>query len=230
MRLPTGEIEVVTASALEDAFRCGLADARTPVRSVGSPVWSALAEVAEIETSDPRSLGSLLPVSLEAPEADLENEQAWKIRREIDTSTMKPGRGRLALASMAIVGCIALAVVGGEKLSQNASAERFAQAHLARRVAATPEVPLPRATPERQEVLRALHDEQDDPVKRRAAERRVRELELIRRLKEAANPHRTERQHAKRSKTPIEPPASWNPSSTPFTDGGDPRDPLNGAL
>lgn len=230
MRLPTGEIEVVTASALEDAFRCGLADARTPVRSVGSPVWRALAEVADVETSDPRRLGSLLPVSLEEPAADLENEEAWKIRRELDTSTLKPGLRRFAGAALAVVGCIALAVFGGAKLSEQASAERFAEVHLARQVAAAANAPVPHATPELQEVLRTMPDDPDEPSRRHAIERRLREMDLMRRMNEAANPHRTERQRAKRSRTPVEPPVGWGSTPSPFTESGNRLDPLNGAL
>ena len=53
MRLPTGEVEVATATALEAAFRCGLVDVHTPVRSMSSPVWTTLGELAELDQSDP---------------------------------------------------------------------------------------------------------------------------------------------------------------------------------
>jgi hypothetical protein len=223
MRVPTGEVEVVTAEALEDAFRCGLADARTPVRSVGSKVWTTLAEVAGIDTSSPEELGSLLPVALEEQALSAESGEAWQMRREIDTRGFRPSARRVVASVVAVAGVLAGTVAGGVRLWNLGYLAK--EPHLAAQVVAVEEVPRP--TPERIEPLRPVKEDSDEQeyARRRALDRKLDEMDLIRRMTEAASPRRTERLRQMRSRTPIEP-----PRPAPFSDSGNPLDPLNGGL
>jgi hypothetical protein len=224
MRLPTGEVEIVTASALEDAFHCGLADARTPVRSVACPVWTSLAEVAEIDTSDPSSLGSLLPVALEEPAADLARGKAWSVRTDLDASAFTSGRRGVIGAGLAIAGLLALMVFGGSQLPDPApsTAAGGAAAEM------TAHARAPRAPTNAIELCWETKEEREPPITRAALEARLHEMDALRVASEAAHRHHGRR--AKRSRTSLEAPRGYHAPAGPFTNGGDPRDPLNGAL
>jgi hypothetical protein len=224
MRLPTGEVEIVTASALEDAFDCGLADARTPVRSVASPMWTSLAEVAEIDTSDPRALGSLLPVAVEEPAADLARGGAWPVRTELDASAFTTGRRGVIGAGLAIAGFLALMAFGGSQLSDPAPAAAAGGAA----AAATEHARPARAPTNATELCWETKDEREPPITKAALEERLREMDALRVANEAAQRHHGRR--ARRSRTSLEAPRGYRAPASPFTNGGDPRDPLNGAL
>ena len=226
MRLPSGEIEVATASDLEGAFRCGLADARTPVRSVSSPVWRTLAEVAGIDTCDPRSLGSLLPVAVDDPAADLVRGASWRVRPDSRSHDLRSGAGRILRGGLALVGFLAVTAFGGTELSQLALAGTHVPAHRAARVPASgregfelTKVELhPRAqlTPADQHAKRVLR-------------RRLREADAVLRVEATVAPRRTKLRQEQRSRTPI----GSRPASSiagPFNSGGERFDPLNGAL
>lgn len=226
MRLPTGEVEVATASAIEDAFRCGLADARTPVRSVGSAVWRTLGEVAEIDTTDPRDLGSLLPVAVEEPAADLSEGRRWVSRTDIDAREFQPKARNLAGVAAAAMG-IAVAVFCGvqvtARMPEASALGSLPFAHhigAPKTVAPSAEVPA-KAPSEMQEVYRPIADSWER-ADRLARERRLREMDAARRIRERKYGIR-----GTKSRTPVEPPAA---STDPFSASGNPLDPLNSAL
>jgi hypothetical protein len=226
MRLPSGEIEVATATDLEGAFRCGLADARTPVRSVSSPVWRTLAEVANIETCDSRSLGSLLPVTVEEPAADLVSGASWRVRPDDRLHAFRSGAGRILRGGLALVGFLALTAFGGTELAQHAFAGTNAPGHREARVAASSREgfqltkvelhPHAKLTPAEEHAKRTLA-------------RRLREADAIRRMEAIASPRRTKLRQEQRSTTPVSRPVGSSKSG-PFTNGGDRFDPLNGSL
>jgi len=230
MRLPTGEVEVVTASALERAFRCGLADARTPVRSVASPVWTTLAEAAEIDTSDPRAPGSLLPVALdEEPAADLASGKPWQVRTEVDPRTFRSSAGRIVTGAAALA-CVALVALGASR-APDVSASRATSA-MGRGDGDAAHPRAPAGVVDARELHRPTKDEPQGAASSAEVERRLREMDALRRANEAAAPRPLV--HPKRSRTPLAPPlrpaGKGSGASSPFTNGGSRHDPLNGAL
>ncbi len=227
MRLPTGEVEVATASALENAFRCGLADARTPVRAVSSPVWTSLAEVAEIDTSDPRSLGSLLPVAVEEPAVDLADGRKWDSRTDIDARMFHPRVRRIATVMVAVAS-LGLAIFCGTQISAHvpklrAMATRQAAQHLGAAGASRPSAATgTRKTLTNEDELFQPANEARKKLDAKDFERELRDMDKARRKYE-----RTHARRGKRSRTPVEPP---EPKANPFSDSGHRMDPLNGAL
>lgn len=232
MRLPTGEIEVVSGDALERARRCGLADARTPVRAVGSPVWTTLAEVADMETSDEHSLGSLLPVAVDEPAPDLARRSIWAIRTEVDVRTLRErasGWTRLFVG----VALMASVAIGAIATSKDDARARAAAAGASRGGSSAAEAALlaRRPTHDAKEMLRV-----EPPGDRFTREQRkkLREMDYVHRLMGVGTPKGPKRFGT--SRTPLAPERKGAsdkkeaPSASPFVHGGDPHDPLNGRL
>jgi len=223
MRLPSGEVEVTTAGDLESAFRCGLADARTPVRSVSSTIWTTLAEVAEIDTCDSHSLGSLLPVAVDEPAADLVSGASWRVRPDDPSHALRSGAGRF-LRGVALVGVLAMAAFGGSLLTPDGARHHDHEARV------------PTNDRETFELTKvALHPHAKltpaEELAKRKLERRLREADAVRRAEAIAAPRRTKLRQEQRSTTPVGPrPAAGTARGGPFTNGGDRFDPLNGSL
>ena len=109
MRLPTGEVELTADGDLERAFRAGLVDARTPVRAVGSNMWTTLGEAAEL------SLADTVPISPEPPASDLESGARWHIRRGSDpepAAFLGSLQGRSSVGALVIAVAMGLATLG----------------------------------------------------------------------------------------------------------------------
>jgi hypothetical protein len=135
MRLSTGEVELVTPTALQRAFKCGLVNARTPVREIGGHMWTTLGEAAEIADGPRGELSSLAPMAIDDANvvaADLENGLRWHVRQDADPRAFRASRlgvvGALLVATAAIG---AVAVLGmqmpNNELREHVSAAREAQ-------------------------------------------------------------------------------------------------------
>jgi len=224
MRLPSGEIEIVEASALERAFHCGLVDSRTPVLAVGSHVWTTLGEAADLD--DPPM--SIMPEALDEPAADLANGAQWHVRTvEDDTrfrdATKRSRYGVLGLVILAICTAglgVAWADVDGGTSASTASMKTEARAVEAadpalakaiRNVRAAEEVP--------------HHSKRDLERLTKEQQRRLRELDLARRMR--GDDKRDARRIA--AGKPIVVPYE-NVSADPFGKSVSPFDPLNGSL
>jgi hypothetical protein len=135
MRLSTGEVELVTPAALQRAFKCGLVNARTPVREIGGHVWTTLGDAAEITDGPRGELSSLAPMAIDEANvvaADLESGLRWYVRQDSDPKAFRASRlgavGALLVATAAIA---AVAVLGTRmptnELREHISAAREAQ-------------------------------------------------------------------------------------------------------
>ncbi|MBX3186004.1 MAG: hypothetical protein KF819_03270 [Labilithrix sp.] len=226
MRLPTGEVEIASAAELERAFRCGLADARTPLRAVGSHVWTTLADAAEIDTSEERCLGSLLPVALEEPAPDLDSGAPWRVRAD-DAAPARPAAARagLVIGTMVAAASAALLIVASARATDRSAEDAGRRA--ASSIGETSPPVASRPISPGHDLERYAEPEAESRLTESQV-RRLRELDAVRRAVEAANPHRTKR--AVTSRTPLVPPNDSQASRSPFTNGGHPMDPLNGAL
>ena len=113
MRLPSGEVELITSSMLERAFNCGLADARTPVRSFAAHTWITLQEAANLEFNESPFLASVAP---EAPldlDMDLQGGARWQVRdEEIEVRAVKASRLPAIGAVITVVALAATLVMG----------------------------------------------------------------------------------------------------------------------
>lgn len=174
LRLPSGEIEVVTPDELQRAFDCGLVEARTPVRAYGAHTWITMAEAAELPAPDPRSMASLSPLALDAPAADLDDGAPWRSRRDVDPQAFRPSRAPVLGALLLSVAFVALAVLGGN-VPQPGPLERAAAA-----AAIAPAAPSFRAS--RPPMPELLHREEAAPEVARltkAQKRRLRKLDYV---------------------------------------------------
>jgi hypothetical protein len=122
LRLPSGEIEVATATSLQRAFDCGLVDFRTPVRAFGSHTWTTMLEAAKLEVPASPAL-SLSPIALDTPAADLV-EVHWQSRNEVDPKAFKHSRTTPVLVALLASCALAAVALFGDKvpvLASNAS-------------------------------------------------------------------------------------------------------------
>ncbi|CAN5805704.1 hypothetical protein BH11MYX4_BH11MYX4_00760 [soil metagenome] len=221
MRLPSGEIEITEASALERAFRCGLVDSRTPVLAVGGHLWTTLAEAADLEAAPM----SVMPDVPEEPAADLANGAQWHVRSVEDEDRFRSAnkRSRRAVLGIAVVAALAatLGVAwadGNDPMTTSMRSEAQALrapdpalARAIRNVRAMEEVP--------------HHSQRDLERLSKEQQRRLRELDLARRMR--GDDKRDARRIA--AGRPIVVPYE-NVSADPFGKGVSPFDPLNGAL
>src|SRR5690348_17043775 len=111
VQLPSGEIEVVSSSALERAFQCGLVDARTPVRAFATPLWTTLGDAASLEEGEPSTISSLAPMSMASiPPAD--DSAQWRVGSYAEI-TFEPRKSRsIGMMAMMMGAAMAIGIVG----------------------------------------------------------------------------------------------------------------------
>lgn len=214
MRLPSGEVEIVTADALQRAFDCGLVEARTPVRAFGAHTWTTMLEAAELPVSAAPTMASLSPMAFDAPAADLGDGAPWQSRTDVDPKAFKPSKAPAVVAILVSAAFVAVAVLGG-KLPQNPALERVAAASS---LAAVQPVHVSR--PDIREMLRTPKSEED----RLTGDQK-------RRLSEIDYTTRT-RGRKVHSLTPLLPKRGVRPSEDPFAHkaGASTGDPLDGSF
>jgi hypothetical protein len=224
MRLPSGEIEIAEAAALERAFRCGLADGRTPVLAVGGKVWTTLAEAAELETPPL----SVFPDALETgePAADLANGAQWHVRNEDDETQFRAAtkRSRYAVLGIAIAAVLASTGLGVAWADSNGALTVPPQTDL--HASGEPQPAASRNLRNAKDMEDVPHHSQRDLERlSKEQQRRLRELDLARRMRG------DDKRDAKRiaAGKPIVIPYS-EVSNDPFAKSVSAFDPLNGAL
>ena len=112
LRLPSGEIEIVTPTALQRAFECGLVDVRTPVRAFGAHTWTTMAEAAELDVPGSPWIASFAPMAFDVSAADLGAGAQWQSRRDVDPRAFKPSRAPALFALLISVSFVAVALLG----------------------------------------------------------------------------------------------------------------------
>lgn len=213
LRLPSGEVEIVTANALQRAFECGLVDVRTSVRAFGAHAWTTMAEAAELEVPGSPSWASLSAMAFDAPAADLGGGAPWQSRQDMDPRAFKPSRTRAVVAVFASVSLIAIALLGGE----------VAASPSVKRAAIVPQpLSFEVARPPMRELLRTPKGEDERLTKDQR--RRLRELDYV---------TSTQRRKAS-SPTPFLPKQRVRSSEDPFARStratASPGDPLDGSI
>jgi len=230
VQLGSGDIRVMSIDALDDAFQAGTIDASTPVLAPGAAVWSKLGDAAGLEGDAPASpkstVNSLAPIAVDAyptgpatryavppaevslPDLDLD---------ALDDNAFKAKKGRVyaGIAMAAVIVC-GLGFAATRLAPVTSAAANALSAEAAMKAAGN--APQKAAEDERAAArLQALTEEQ-----------RVKLLE--------ADKAREAREAAKRAKDHPAPPSGGRrsgpqpKSGTPFQNGGDKYDPLNGAL
>jgi hypothetical protein len=224
VQLATGEVRVMSLDALDDAFQAGSITGNTPVLPPGATAWTRLADAAGLDDapSHESNVPSVAPMAvsvsdttgdatpyaragLELPDIDLD---------ALEDEAFKPKRGRV----FAVIGLAALLVGGlgfaatrvgniGEMAKSSLSAPKAA-------AAAPPPaaVDLSEAAPGK-----TLTEEQ---------KAKLAEADKARAAAAAAR-------DAQRAKDRPSAPAKRGPrekTTTPFVNGGNKYDPLNGAL
>jgi hypothetical protein len=227
VQLGTGEIRVMSLDALDDAFQAGTIDESTPVLAPGAAAWSKLGDAAGLEGDAPApassNVNSLAPIAVDAyatgpstryavPPADYSLPDLDLDTLEPDAFKAKKGRVYAAIGMAAMVVC-GLGFAATRLAPVTSSAANALSAEAARKAAA--------AAP-----AQAHEDEQAAArLKALTEEQRIKLLE--------ADKAREAREAAKRKDRPAPPGRRSGPqpkSGTPFVNGGDKFDPLNGAL
>ncbi len=224
MRLPSGEIEIVDATALERAFRCGLVDGRTAVLAVGGKVWTTLAEAADLETPPL----SVFPDALETgePAADLANGAQWHVRDEADETRFRDASKRSRSGVIAIAIAAVLASTGlGVAWADSTGAMTIPMQNEAR-APGSPEPAPARAIRKGKGMDDVPHHSKRDLERlSKEQQRRLREIDLARRMR--GDDKRDARRIA--AGKPIVTPYS-EVVTDPFAKSVSAFDPLNGSL
>jgi hypothetical protein len=226
VQLGTGEIRAMSLDALDDAFQAGTIDEGTPVLAPGATTWSKLADAAGLDAPSPESaVNSVAPlaVSLDphptgpatpyaVPQADLSLPDLDLDMLEPDAFKAKKGRVFVGIG-LAVMFVGGLGFAATRLAPVTSSAANALSAEAARKAAA--------GAP-----AQAAEDENAAArLKMLTEEQRLKLLE--------ADKAREAREAAKRRDRPPPPPRRSGPqpkSGTPFVNGGNKYDPLNGAL
>ncbi len=220
VQLSTGEIRAMSLDALDDAFQAGTIDEGTPVLAPGAASWSTLADAAGLEAppAAESAVHSVAPLELDNAATPAPPSVSL---RDLDLDSLEPDafkakKGRiyagigLAVAAVVGIGFAATRLAPVTSSAANAlSAERKALAN---------------APPQ------AAEDESVARLKLLTEEQRLKLLEAdkAREARAAAAAAAKKKDHPTahggRSGS------SSAKTGTPFANGGDKYDPLNGAL
>ena len=221
VQLMTGEVRAMSLDALDEAFQSGLIMESTPVLPPGATAWTKLADAAGLDASSTESnVPSVAPLAVSISDTGDATPYAQRPDlMDLDTSSIdegafKPKKGRM----FAVVG-LAVVLVGGlgfaaSRLSAGiaASASNSLRAGAGNKAAATPPP--------------AAVDLNDPAVAAKT-------LTEEQRAKLAEADKAREAREAQKRKDRPPPPTRRAPqpkSGTPFVNGGNKYDPLNGAL
>lgn len=227
VQLATGDVRPMTLDELDRAFHAGVLDAQSHVFAPGASVWVPLGQIAGLDASEaPEAeapVASLAPVAMApAGESSQPRSSGLDVHEDAtDLDMLAAGfarrRRRMALLGGTAVGIAlagVLAVVAFTKLGATASAASAPPAR--QEMAQTPAAPPPAATTldEASASRSVLSDEQR---KRLLEADKKREADLQRKAKPAAPPSRAKG-------------GSKSSGNSPFVNGGNKYDPLNGSL
>ena len=224
VQLMTGEVRVMSVDALDDAFQAGIITESTPVLPPGATAWTRLADaagldapshesnvpsVAPMAVSISESTGDATPygarTDLSLPDLDLE---------ALEDEAFKPKRGRV----FAVIGLAALFAGGlGFAATRMGNIAGVAQSSLSAPKAAAAAPP-----------PAAVDLNEAAPAKALTEEQRAKLAEADKARATAAAAREAQRQKDRPSA-----PAKRGPrekTTTPFVNGGNKYDPLNGAL
>ena len=226
VQLGTGEIRAMSLDALDEAFQAGTIDEGTPVLAPGATSWAKLADAAGLDAPADEPVNSVAPIAVSfdsqstgvatryvVPPPDVSLPDLDLDSLEDDAFKAKKGRVFVGIGlAVMLVGGLGFAATRLAPVTSSAANALSAEA--ARKAAAA--APAPAVEDEKAAArLKALTEEQ-----------RVKLLE--------ADKAREAREAAKRKDRPA--PLTTHrsgpqpKSATPFVNGGNKYDPLNGAL
>jgi hypothetical protein len=221
VQLATGEVRVMSLDALDDAFQAGIITEGSPVLPPGATVWTRLADAAGLDApSHESNVPSVAPMAVSMSEST-GDATPYGALPDLDIDSLedeafKPRRGRMfaviGLAAL-FVGGLGFAATRMGNIAANAQSSLSAQGPKAAAVAPPPAaVELNEAAP-----ARTLTEEQ---------KAKLAEADKAREAAAAARDaqRRLDRPSAPAKRGPRE------KTTTPFVNGGNKYDPLNGAL
>ena len=227
VQLGNGEIRAMSLDALDDAFQAGTIDEGTPVLAPGSTSWAKLADAAGLDAAPnaESAVHSVAPIAVSLdphPTGQATRfampEASSPSPADFDLDSLEPGAFKAKKGRVFVGIGLAVMFVGGLGFAATrlapvtSSAANALSAEAARKAAA--------AAPQAVEETAA-----DIRLKALTEEQRVKLLE--------ADKAREAREAAKKRDRPPPPPRRSGPqpkSGTPFVNGGNKYDPLNGAL
>lgn len=225
VQLVAGEVRAMSLDALDDAFQSGLITETTPVLPPGATAWTKLAEAAGLDAPQAdANVPSVAPMAVTVADSTGDATPFAPSRglpADLDLDALpdeafKPKKGRI----FAVVG-LAVLLLGGVGLAASrvdiaANAQSSLSAQAANKAAAAAPPPA------------AVDVNEAAPAKTLTEEQKAKLAEADK-AREAAAAAR----EAKRAKDRPSAPAKRGPrekSTTPFVNGGNKYDPLNGAL
>lgn len=218
VQLPGGEVRAMTLDALDEAFQAGLVDERCPVSAPGTSTWTTLAEVAGIDPEPSSSATpSLSPVATDlappsvAPSGPTHSAASAELD-ELDAAALAPKKGRAAaFVALGLVAAAGLVFAATRVGAFAASASNALVAPVEEKAAAA--APPPVST-----VFEPAEGTSGKPSLTEEQRQRLLEADKA-------------RESARKAKTPAAPARGPRAkASSPFVNGGDKYDPLNGAL
>ena len=224
VQLGTGDIRAMSLDALDDAFQAGTIDEGTPVLAPGSTSWTKLGDAAGLDAPSAESaLYSLAPLAVSVdphptgpatryPVPAPTFNHASLADLDLEPDAFKPKKGRVFVGiGLAVMFVGGLGFAATRLAPVTSSAANALSAEAARKAAA--------AAPQAVEESAA-----DQRLKQLTEEQRVKLLE--------ADKAREAREAAKKRDRPPPPRRSvpQPKSGTPFVNGGNKYDPLNGSL
>lgn len=219
VQLPTGELRAFSLDALDEAFNAGLVHGRTLVLAPGATTWAPLADIAGLDAAEePAVTPSLSPVAIsnDAPYASYPPPAPSPSPHDladISDDALKPKRGRIAIfATLGVAAIAACAFTLAPKLGA-----RLANVHPDRAAAANAMQPPPPAVD--------VTGDGYKPATTLTPEQKRLLLEADKKKEEDRKKKEEEAAKARATKRPAR-----GKSSSPFVNGGDKYDPLNGAL
>jgi hypothetical protein len=226
VQLMTGEVRAMSVDALDDAFQSGLITETTPVLPPGATAWTKLAEAAGLDAPQAEiNVPSVAPMAVTVSESTADATpfaHSRGLSPDLDLDMLpdeafKPKKGRM----FAVIG-LAVVLVGGVGFAASrvgniaANAQSSLSAQAANKAAAAAPPPA------------AVDVNEAAPLKTLTEEQKAKLAEADK-AREAAAAAR----EAKRAKDRPSAPAKRGPrekTTTPFVNGGNKYDPLNGAL
>ena len=227
VQLATGEVRAMTLDALDDAFQANIITESTPVLPPGATAWTRLADAAGLDTATPPSHESNVPsvapmaVSLGESTGDATPYGArLDLSPDLDIDALedeafKPKRGRI----FAVIGLAALCAGGlGFAATRVGNIADVARSSLS--------APGPKAAAAAPPPAVDLNDV--TPGKTLTEEQKAKLAEADK-AREAAAAARDAKRKQDRPSAPTRRGAR-DKTTTPFVNGGNKYDPLNGAL
>lgn len=219
VRLQSGDTEVSTGDDIERAWKAGLVDVRTPVRLSSIPVWTTLADAAKLDAVAIDGQSSLSPMAMSESLPPNDAAAPWRSGTYLDDAAIQ-GQVQRRLQALGAIACIA-AIACGAFLGYPGKAASASAAAAKSTMMAAP-LPISHLPFGEEEVHHSERVVGHAARLTAEQEKRLLDADAVRRWKAAVSHQEAKKQADVERRA--------RRASDPIFAGGNPHDPLNGAL